>query len=435
MHADFIIDARWVIPVDPPRQVLEKHAVAVKDGDILEIGPSTAIDARYPAATHIPLAEHVLIPGLVNLHTQAALSLMRGIGDERPSMETLRTPIRPLEMQTVSHAFVRDGTLLACAEMLRGGVTCFNDAYFFSEAAAEAAVEAGMRASIGMLVMETPSPYAADARDYLAKGLAMRDAFRDEPSLSFCMAPHGASNPTLERIGTYAAELDVPVHVRLHESREEIRESLAVHDARPLERMHRVGLLGPALTAVHGVHFELTEIDALARHSCSVAHCPSSDLRLGRGIAPVSEMFARGVNVGLGTASAASNPRLDVLGEMRIAALLATGAHGDAAAVPAHAALHMGTLGGATALCLQRRIGSLTPGKHADMTAIRMSDLELTPMYDVLNHLVYAAGREHVTHVWVGGELRVENGALTGLDTHELALKAAHWRDRIRASA
>ena len=433
--ADLIIDARWVIPVEPAQQVLEQHAVVVKGGDIVEIGPSTAIDARYPGAPHIPLPEHVLIPGLVNLHTQAATSLMRGLVDERPSVERLRNPIRPIEMQTVSHAFVRDGTLLACAEMLRGGVTCFNDAYFFPEAAAEAVVKAGMRASVGMLIMEIPSPYAADARDYLAKGLAMRDAFRDESSLSFCMAPQGASNATLERIATYAAELDLPVHIRLHESREEIRESLAAHDVRPLERMHRVGLLGPTLTAIHGVHFEVAEIDAIARHGCSVAHCASSDLRLGRGIAPVAAMLARGVNVGLGTGSAASNARLDVLGEMRAAALLAAGAHAGAAAVPAHATLHMATLAGATALGLQQRIGSLTPGKRADMTAIRMSDIELTPVYDALTHLVYAAGREHVTHVWVGGELRVENGALTGLDTRELHLRAAHWRDRIRTSA
>jgi 5-methylthioadenosine/S-adenosylhomocysteine deaminase len=336
----------------------------------------------------------------------------------------------------VSAAFVRDGTLLACAEMLRAGITCFADMYFFPGAAAEAAIRAGMRAAIGIIVIEMPSPYASDARDYLAKGLAMRDMMRDEALLSFCMAPHApytVSDATLERVGTYAAELDIPVQIHLHETRQEIQDSLSTHHVRPIERLQRLGLLGPGLIAVHAVHLEAGEIASLAQYGCSVAHCPSSNLKLASGIAPITTMLAHGINVGLGSDGAASNNRLDILNEIRLAALLAKGTSGDPTAIPAHAALHMATLGGAKALGLERRVGSLVPGKRADITALDLANIELSPCYDPASHLVYAAGREHVTHVWVDGELRVQNRQLVSLDERELRVQAAHWKDRIEA--
>ena len=432
---DILIEARWVVPVDPPGVVLESHAVAIHGRDIVALGPAADIAARYRAAAHVRLGEHVLIPGLVNLHTHAAMTLMRGLADDRSLMEWLRNHIWPVETQMVSPEFVRDGTLLACAEMLMSGVTCFSDMYFFPEAAAQAALEAGMRAAIGMIVIEMPSPYAGDARDYLTKGLAMRDTLRDEPLLSFCMAPHApytVSDETLGRVATYAAELDVPVHMHVHETEEEIQESLKTHGRRPLDRLQRAGLLNPGLIAVHAVHLEPHEIALLAHHGCHVAHCPSSNLKLASGIAPVTRMLERGINVGLGTDGAASNNRLDLLGEMRTAALLAKGASADPTAVPAHAALHMATLGGAKALGLDERIGSLAQGKRADITAVRLSDIELAPLYDPVSHLVYAAGREHVTHVWVDGQLRVENRTLTGLDSRDLALRAVHWSQKIK---
>jgi 5-methylthioadenosine/S-adenosylhomocysteine deaminase len=364
------------------------------------------------------------------------MSLMRGLADDRALMDWLRNHIWPTEAQLVSPTFVRDGTLLACAEMLRSGITCFGDMYFFPEAAAEAALQAGMRAAIGMIVIEMPSPYAGDARDYLAKGLAMRDALRDEPLLSFCFAPHApytVSDATFERIATYAAQLDAPVHIHVHETEDEIRESIAAHGCRPVARLERLGLLGPGLIAVHGVHLEGIEIDLLAQHGCSVAHCPSSNLKLASGIAPIAAMLRKGLNVGLGTDGAASNNRLDVLTEMRTAALLAKGASGDPTVVPAHTALHMATLSGAKALGLERTIGSLVARKRADVVAIRLSDINVAPLYDPVSHLVYAAGREHVSHVWVNGRLRVDAGELAGIDSRELHLRASHWRERIAA--
>jgi 5-methylthioadenosine/S-adenosylhomocysteine deaminase len=304
----------------------------------------------------------------------------------------------------------------------------------FPEAAAQAALESGMRAAIGMIVIELPSAYAGDPQDYLAKGLAMRDAMRDEPLLSFCMAPHApysVSNATLERVATYAAELDVPVHMHLHETTDEIRESIATYGMRPISRLQQLGLLAPSLIAVHAIHLEALEIALLAQHGCTVAHCPSSNLKLASGIAPVTALLARGVNVGIGTDGAASNNRLDMIGEMRLSALLAKGVSMEPTAVPAHAALHMATLAGARALGIDARTGSLVPGKRADLTAIDLSGVHVAPCYDPASHLVYAAGREDVTHVWVDGELRVDNGELVGIDARELERKAAAWKQKI----
>ena len=434
---DQIIDARWVIPVEPRGKVLDHHSVIVVDGRIGGILPTVEAHVRYETGHHVVLAQHALIPGLINLHTHAAMTLMRGLADDKALMDWLDNHIWPVETRLVSHDFVRDGTLLACAEMLGGGITCFNDMYFFPEAAAQASLRAGMRAAIGMIVVEFPSPYANDATDYLSKGLAMRDGLRDENLLSFCLAPHApftVSDSTFERVATYAAELDVPVHIHLHETADEIRDSIARHQLRPIRRLQKLGLLGPNLIAVHAAHLADDEIALLAEHGCHVAHCPSSNLKLASGIAPVTRLDRAGVNTGLGTDSAASNNRLDIFAEMRLAALLAKGASSDPTALPAHTVLEMATLNAARALGLETRIGSLTKGKAADMAAVNLSGPELSPCYDPLSHLVYAAGREHVTHVWVNGELLLENGALVRLDAAELAARANHWKEIITAT-
>jgi 5-methylthioadenosine/S-adenosylhomocysteine deaminase len=434
MIADQLIEARWVIPVDPAQSVLERHAVVTARDRIVAIIPAEDARNRYPGVRRIELPSHALIPGLINLHTHAAMTLMRGLADDRSLMDWLRNHIWPVETRLVSSDFVQDGTLLACAEMLRGGVTCFNDMYFFPEAAARAAVAAGMRAALGIITIEMRSPYASDAGDYLSKGLAARDSFKNEPLLSFCLAPHApytVSDATFERIATYAGELDMPVHIHLHETQDEIRESLSAHGLRPTHRLQKLGLLGPGLIAVHAVHLAPDEIRLLAEHGCHVAHCPSSNLKLASGIAPLPELHSGGVNLGLGTDGAASNNRLDMFAEMRLAALLAKGASGDATVLPAHAILGMATINAARALGIDDRTGSLTAGKCADMAAIDLGAPELAPCYDPVSHLVYAAGREHVSHVWVNGEQVVVNGRLTRLDSQELAARAAQWKNRV----
>ncbi len=426
-----LIEARWIIPVEPAGVVLERHAVAVKDGRIVELLATDTARQRYPDAAVITLSEQALIPGLINLHTHAAMTLLRGIADDLALMDWLQQRIWPAEGRLVSDAFVYDGTLLACAEMLRGGITCFNDMYFFPEATARAALQAGMRAALGIITIEQRSAYANDAQEYLTKGMALRDTLRDEPLLSFCLAPHApftVSDATFAKIATYADELDIPVHIHLHETAQELQDSIAHHGLRPLARLKKAGLLGPGLIAVHAAHMNPEEINLLAHHGCSVAHCPSSNLKLASGIAPVTAFLRAGVNVGIGTDGAASNNRLDLFAEMRLAALLAKGSSGDATALPAHQALECATLGGARALGLQADTGSIVPGKWADLTAVRLSAPELTPCYDPASHLVYAAGREHVTDVWVGGERRLTAGELTSLDWPTIRARAAHWK-------
>jgi 5-methylthioadenosine/S-adenosylhomocysteine deaminase len=418
--------------------VLEGHAVAVCDGTIERILAFADASGPFADCERIDLPQHVLIPGLVNAHTHAAMSLMRGLADDLPLMRWLEDHIWPAEAKHVSAALVKDGTLLACAEMLRGGVTCFNDMYFFPEAALEAAAAAGMRAALGIIVVEFPSAYASDPADYLRKGLALRDRHLDDALASFCLAPHApytVSDASFRQVATLAAELDLPVHVHLHETQEEIARSLSEHGARPIARLQRLGLLGPGLIAVHAVHLNAEEISLLALHGCSVAHCPSSNLKLASGLAPVEALRKAGVNLCLGTDSAASNNRLDMFQEMRTAALLAKAVARDAQAMPAHAALRAATLGGAQALGLGDITGSIEPGKAADLVAVAMRPPELAPCYDPVSHLVYAAGREHVSHVWVNGELRVregnlQNGAFAGLDT-----RCQLWQNALESHA
>ncbi|HWM43521.1 MAG TPA: TRZ/ATZ family hydrolase [Burkholderiales bacterium] len=411
----FLVSARWVVPVEPAGAVLEHHAVAVRDGAIEGVLPASDAANAFPDYERIELADHVLIPGLVNAHTHAAMSLMRGLADDLPLMRWLQEHIWPAETRHISPRFVRDGTALACAEMLRGGITCFNDMYFFPEAALEAALEAGMRVALGLIVIDFPTAYASDPADYLRKGLALRDREGEQPLVSFCLAPHApytVSDPTFRQIATLAAELDLPVHLHVHETEHEIERSLAEHGVRPLERLRRLGLVDSNLIAVHSVHLEEGEIELLGRHGCSVAHCPSSNLKLASGFAPVDAMLKQGINVALGTDGAASNNRLDLLTEMRTAALLAKAVARDAEAMPAHVALRTATLGGARALGLGARIGSIEAGKRADLVAVALRGPELAPCYDPVSHLVYAAGREHVTHVWVDGELRVRDAEI-----------------------
>jgi 5-methylthioadenosine/S-adenosylhomocysteine deaminase len=433
---DTVIEARWVIPVEPARDVLADHSVVVTGESIVAILPTAEARLKYRPQQRLELAGHALIPGLINLHTHAAMTLMRGLADDLPLMDWLNQHIWPAEMRHVSDQYVYDGTRLACAEMLRGGVTTFNDMYFFPHATARAAREAGMRAALGLIVVEFPSPYASDAQDYLSKGLALRDELRNEPLLSFCLAPHApytVSDGSLRQIATFASELDLPVHMHVHETAAEIEQSLKDHGMRPVQRLADHGILGPGLIAVHAIHLDTREIELFAQHGCHVTHCPASNLKLASGLAPVCALLEAGVNVALGTDGAASNNRLDMFAEIRLAALLAKGITGNATALPAWQALEMATLRAARALGLDSKIGSLRPGKLADLTAVRMDEIESSPCYDPVSHLVYAVGREQVSHVWVNGRLVLDDRRLTTMDTHEITARAAYWRDRIGA--
>lgn len=433
--ADLLLLPQWVIPIEPDGALID-HAVVVRDGQILDVLPAADAQARYDAAHTLALPGQVLIPGLVNLHCHAAMSLMRGFADDQPLMAWLQQHIWPAEKKHLSEAFVRDGSLLAAAEMLAGGITTVNDMYFFPAVAGEAFIQAGMRATLGMIVLEFPSAYATDADDYLAKGLAMRDALGNEPLLNFAFAPHAPytiSDATFGRINTLAEQLGLPIHTHIHETADEVAASLKQHGVRPLERLARLGLLGPNFIGVHAVHLNDAEIEFLAMHGCHVAHCPTSNLKLGSGIAPLTQLAAAGVNLGLGSDGAASNNRLDLFAEMRLAALLAKGVSGNATALPAAAALKAATLGGARALNLDSQIGSITPGKRADLVAVDLSTVSSQPVFDPVSHLVYVAGRENVCHVWVDGKHTVNNHCLVGLDNDDLTARAVYWRAKITA--
>jgi 5-methylthioadenosine/S-adenosylhomocysteine deaminase len=431
---DTLLEARWIIPVEPAGKVLKNHTLAIDQGVIQAIIPNDEAQAQFDPREHVVLNHHALIPGLVNLHTHAAMTLMRGLADDLPLMEWLNNHIWPAETRHVDAGFVFDGTRLACAEMLRTGVTCFNDMYFFPEAAVQAVLASGMRAAVGMIAIDFPTAYASDADDYLAKGLALRDDYNPHPLLSFCFAPHApftVSDRVFAKILTYAEQLDLPIHIHLHETADEVADSLKTHGMRPIERMQKLGLLGPNLIAVHMIHVTEDEIELMARLGCTVAHCPSSNLKLASGFAPASTMLGAGMNVGLGTDGAASNNRLRMFEEMRLAALLAKGQTGRADVLPAWQALEMATLNGAKALGLDSVIGSLLPGKAADITAVDFSSLELAPCYDPVSHLVYAAGREHVSHVWVNGKMLLNDGELITLEEQELLLRAGFWREQM----
>ena len=430
---DLLIDARWIATVESDA-VLTNHAVAVDKGRILAILPSGEARARFAPGKHVNLPDHILIPGLINLHTHAAMTLMRGLADDLPLMDWLQKHIWPAEAAHVSPQFVYDGTRLACAEMLKGGITCFNDMYFYPEAAAAAASEAGMRAMLGIIALEFPTPYASDADDYLNKGLAVRETWLNDPLIGFCLAPHApytVADSTFDRILTLSEQLNLPVHCHIHETRQEIEESLKQHQRRPLERLRQLGQLGPNFIGVHAVHLDDDDLQLLASTGCSIAHCPTSNLKLASGFAPVARMRQLGINVGLGTDGAASNNRLDLFSEMRLASLLAKGLTGDASALPASEILRMATLNAANALGLGKEIGSISPGKWADLCAVDLSALETRPCFDPLSHLVNVAGRECVSHVWVAGKCCVDHKTLLKNDQNSLESAVALWQNAL----
>jgi len=437
--ADLVIQARWVIPVRPRGQALEDAAVVINGGRIIDVLPVAQLAARYQVTQTVILNDHVLVPGLINLHTHAGMTLMRGLADDLPLMQWLNEHIWPAEKKVISEGFVHDSTLLGCAEMLSGGVTCFNEMYFYPEAAAEAAIQAGLRANLGLIVLEFPTSYAHDAEDYLQKGLNSRDNWRGHALLSASLAPHAPytiSDETFGKVLTYADQLGIGIHTHVHETQDEISQSIAQHGVRPLQRLANLSLLGPNIVAAHCVHLQPEEMSLLAEYGCHVAHCPTSNLKLASGIASIAELLMKGVNVGIGTDGAASNNRLDMFSEMRMAALLAKGTSGDAAALPASQALEMATLSAAKALCMEEKIGSIEVGKMADLVAVRIADSEILPCFDPISHLVYVAEREQVSHVWVAGELRYQKlagqtGVYADIEPAELKEIIEEWQPKL----
>ena len=431
---DLRLDPKWIVPIEPAG-VLSGHALIVDAGCIVAIVPTTVADGAYAARSHLELPGHVLTPGLVNAHTHAAMTLFRGVADDLPLQTWLEREIWPRETQFVSPEFVYDGVRLAAAEMLKGGTTCFNDMYFYPDATARACLETGIRAMLGLVVLDFPTPYASDPDGYLQLGLAIRDALKHSPTLSFSLAPHApytVGDATWEKIVMYARQLDLPIQTHVAETAAEVAESLERHGLTPIARLHRLGATGPGFIGIHGVHLAPGDVDLLATHGGHVVHCCVSNMKLGNGIAAVPMLLQRGINVALGTDGAASNNRQDGWSEMRIAALLAKVGSSDPSALPAQQVLHMATLGGARALGLDATIGSLVPGKEADIVAVDLTGTSTLPCYDPLSHLVHVAGRDCVTDVWIGGDRVVADGEFVNVDEAAIAARARIWQERLK---
>ena len=434
-HIDTLLHARWIIPVRPAKTTLAHHTLAVDNGRIVACLPTAAARDHFTADHDIALAHHALIPGLVNAHTHAAMTLFRGMADDKALMNWLHNHIWPAEQAHVNHAFVRDGARLAIAEMLLGGTTAFNDMYFFPDAVAQVARDIGMRAAVGLIMVDFPSAWAQTPEDYLRLGLELHDQVRDDPLIHAVFAPHApytVSDEPLRRIRTLADELQLPIHMHVHETAQEVRDAIARHDERPLNRLHRLGLLSPSLLAVHMTQLTPTDIELTANTGAHIVHCPESNLKLASGQCPVHTLQQAGINVALGTDGAASNNDLDMLSETRSAALLAKITAADATAVPAATALEMATLNGARALGLEDTIGTLEIGKAADITAIDLDMPATTPVYDPIAQIVYAAGRDQVSDVWVAGIRQVSQGQLTRIHLADVHAAANTWAERIR---
>jgi 5-methylthioadenosine/S-adenosylhomocysteine deaminase len=431
---DTLIHCRWLAPVEPATTIYEHYSLAIQEGRILDILPTDQANSTYNADIEHSLDRHLLIPGLINAHTHAAMSLLRGLADDLPLHEWLNEHIWPAETRWVKEEFVHDGTQLAMAEMLRCGTTCFNDMYFFPDITARTAAHCGMRASIGLIVLDFPTVWARDADEYISKGLAVHDQYRSDPLITTLFAPHApytVSDKPLEHIRVLADELDIGIHMHIHETAEEVDKAVELTGKRPLQRLYELGLASPALLAVHMTQLSADDISTYATTGGHVVHCPESNLKLASGFCPAQALATAGINVALGTDGAASNNDLDMLGEMRTAALLGKAVSNDASALPAHEVLRMATINGARALGISNDTGSLIKGKWADITAVCLDTLETQPLYDPVSQLVYASGREQVTDVWVAGQHLLKDRCLTTLDTNDIIERAREWKTRI----
>jgi 5-methylthioadenosine/S-adenosylhomocysteine deaminase len=431
---DTLLHARWILPVTQTDPLLHDHCIIIDDGRITDILPSADVSRHYEATIENTYNQHLLMPGLINAHTHSPMTLLRGMASDLPLEDWLHNHIWPAEAKWVSDDFVHDGTQLAIAEMLRSGTTCFNDMYFFPEVTARLARDIGIRACIGLITVDFPSVWAGNADEYIDKGLELRDHFRSDSLIHTPFAPHApfsVSDAALSRIRVLSDEMDLPVHIHLHETADEIEQSINQYGKRPLERLNDLGLVSPNLMAVHLTQVTDDEIALLAESGSHVVHCPESNLKLASGFCPVTKLMNAGINIALGTDGTASNNDLSMLGEMHTASLLAKGVSRDATALNAMQTIRMATINGAKALGLDQETGSLEPGKYADIIAIDFSTLEMNPVYDPIANLIYSSNREQVSDVWVAGKHLLKDRELTTLNEDDIMRKCQQWNAKI----
>lgn len=433
---DLLIEARHVVPIAPRGAVLEHHAVAVRDGIILAVLPIAEARARFEAKETVSRQEGALIPGLVNAHVHNPMTLMRGVADDLPLKQWLQGHIWPIEGAIMGPDYVADGIALAIAEMLRGGTTCCNENYFFPDVQAATYKRHGFRARVGLPVIDFPTAWAKSDDEYFDRAGEVHDQWRHDALIATAFAPHApytVSDDNFERIRMLADQLDVPVHLHTHETAQEVQQSQEKHGQRPIARLDRLGLINDRLIAVHMTQLTDAEIALCAARGVSVVHCPESNLKLASGFCPVAKLLKAGVNVAIGTDGCASNNDLDMFGETRTAALLAKAVADDAAAFDAASALHAATLGSAKAMGFDHLVGSIEPGKQADLACVDLSELETQPLHHVLSQLVYATGRHQVSDVWIAGRAKLRDRILVDMDIEALVANARQWQTRIGA--
>jgi 5-methylthioadenosine/S-adenosylhomocysteine deaminase len=434
---DLCIEARWVVPVEPHGVVLEDHTVVVDKDRIVALLPTVQARTAYAPRERSELGEHVLIPGLINTHTHNPMTLLRGLADDLPLMVWLQQHIWPAEAKVMGPEFVRDGVELAVAEMLRGGTTCANENYFFPDAIGATYRRMGFRATVGLPIIEFPTAWAKSQDDYFERAGEVHDSFRGDALISTAFAPHApytVSDASFERIRVLSDQLDIPVHLHTHETAHEVEDEKKKTGLRPFQRLQKLGIVNDRLIAVHFTQITDGEIAACAEAGVSVVHCPESNLKLASGFCPVEKLRLAGVNVAIGTDGCASNNDLDMFGEMRTAAMLAKAVAEDASAFDAAYTLRAATLNAARAMGLDAQIGSIEPGKQADLTAVRLSDLETQPMYHVASQLIYATGRHQVSDVWIAGQRKLRQRELVDVDVEGILAKTRAWRERIAAT-
>jgi len=434
IEADLLLSGRWLMPVAPVHTVIEDGAIAIQAGRVVAVGSRSELQRSVNACQQQHLAGHVLLPGLVNAHNHAAMTLLRGCGEDMALMDWLHNRIWPLEKALVTPEFVADGVELACAEQIRGGITAFTDNYFYADRAAAVIQKIGMRGLMASPILSFPMPGAADGRDGIHRVLELHDACRTLPLVKAAFGPHApytVDDDLLRMVATYAEELGLIVHMHVHESAQEITDSLKQFGVRPLRRLHQLGLLGPQFVAVHAVHLDDSDIALLAENSVQTVHCPESNLKLASGFSPIAKLRQAGINVGLGTDGAASNNDLDLIGELRTATLIGKAVANDPTAMKVEQMLHMATLGGARTMGLENEIGSLEIGKSADVIAIDLSALALQPVFNPLYSLIYSVHREQVSDVWVAGQALMRNRELLTIDEASLRERVQRWHGRV----
>lgn len=430
---DLLLLPTWLVPVEPAGVVLKEHGLGIRDGCIVFIGPRAAA-LKLEANEVRELPGMLLSPGLINAHGHAAMSLFRGLADDLPLMTWLEKHIWPAEAKWVDEAFVRDGTDLAIAEQLKGGITCFSDMYFYPKVASDCVHNSGMRAQIAIPILDFPIPGASSADEAIRQGIELFGDLKHHPRIKITFGPHApytVNDDNLEKIRIIAEELDAAIHMHVHETAFEVQQAVEQTGERPLARLGRLGLLGPRFQAVHMTQISEEDLALLVESNTSVIHCPESNLKLASGFCPVERLWQAGVNVAIGTDGAASNNDLDLLGETRTAAMLAKAVAGSATALDAHRALRMATLNGARAMGLDSQIGSLEVGKAADIVAFDLSGLAQQPIYDPVSQLIYATGRDCVKHLWVAGKQLLDDRRLTRMDEAQLTATAIAWGQRI----